>query len=354
MTERSGDIPANPGRPDDSPPPVAPRSGNERADSVEGESEESLHPVLRRYLNDEAASRSSWREMGVKLARSGYRVVALANGRGPTPDVVEDVKIGGVLCRRYRPAEARGGLIMYFHGGGFVMGDLETHDATCRRIAVQSGVELIAVDYRLAPEHRYPAAHDDCERVTREAARLAGLAFTEVVVAGDSAGGCLAAAVAARLHDTGDQLAGQCLLYPGIDSRCETESYRTYASGYGLTAETMHWFWSTYLGDIPRKVAPPDAAPSSRTRVDGLPPAFAMTCAFDVLRDEGEIYATRLLEAGVPTRLVRWPRVIHGFLQLAGILESGEEATLQVGDVAAAMIEGRFEELAQPPLKTLR
>ena len=306
-----------------------------------------IEPELRRFLDDpENKARPGWHEMGAKLARVGYRVVSLANGRGPTPELIEDLQIAGVPCRQYVPHSPLPGLICYFHGGGKVMGDLETHDATCRRVAVQSGRRVVAVDYRLAPEHPHPAAADDCEAVTRAAAIGFEVPLQQTVVMGDSAGGYLAAVVAIRLRDSGRSLAGQCLLYPSTDPTMTTRSYSEFATGYGLSAETMKWFWAMYLGAKSADELAPQAVPARVSSVDGLPPAFVLTCEFDVLRDEGEAYARRLCDGGVPTRLVRWPKVIHGFIQLAGVAQSGELATHDAADVAGAMIDGRFMELA--------
>ena len=304
---------------------------------------------IRDILAAESKRRSgqSWPQLGPKLARAGFRLTQLTNGRGPELDRVRETRFGGVGCREYLPTSPRPGVIVFLHGGGFVLGDLDSHDATCRRIADQSGTRTIAVDYRLSPEHPYPAPLDDCEAATRAIVAALGVPFSQTVLMGDSAGGCLAVATAARLLATGVRLAGQCLLYPAFDSRCRTESYHEFASGYGLTAETMHWFWSQYLGPIDRDAAPPDASPFERESVAGLPPTYLLTCEYDVLRDEGEQFAARLRASHIPTRAVRWPRVIHGFIQLAGLLPAGLEATEEAADVAAAMIAGRFGELAE-------
>ena len=308
-----------------------------------------LHPLLRRYLDsDEVRDRPGWHELGARLARKAYRVVSLANGRGPQPDLIEDLPIGGVPCRQYVPHDRQPGLIVYFHGGGKVMGDLETHDATCRRVAEQSGRRVVAVDYRLAPEHPHPAAQEDCLAVTRAAAMGFETPPSQTVVMGDSAGGYLAAVVAIRMREAGTTLAGQCLLYASTDPRMQTESYREFATGYGLSAQTMQWFWSQYLGAVTVEQLDAASVPALVETVAGLPPTYILTCEFDVLRDEAEEYGRRLLAAGVPTRIVRWPNVIHGFVQLAGVFPPGEEATLEAADVAGAMIDGRFGELAMP------
>ena len=311
-----------------------------------------LHPALQKFLSsDEVRNRVPWQNLGVTAARAGFRMVGLANGRGPQLAEVADVDLGGIACREYTPEANRPGLVVYFHGGGFVLGDLETHDATCRRVAAASGRRVVAVDYALAPEHPYPKPLDDCERATRMAVAQYATPMSRTVVMGDSAGGCLALATANRIAVSGDRLAGQCLLYAGIDSRRQTESYREFATGYGLSAETMAWFWDQYLDDIEAANAPPDASPSLLEAVVHLPPSYVLTCEYDVLRDEGEAFAKRLLAAGVPTRAVRWPGVIHGFVQLAGIVSSGQEATEEAALVAGAMIDGRFGELAMDAIQ---
>ena len=310
-----------------------------------------VHPALARFLSsDDVKNRPPWQDMGVKAARAGFRLLGLANGRGPSIELVEDRTFGGVPCRLYRPASAKRGLVVYFHGGGFVLGDLETHDATCRRVADAGQRTVVAVDYRRCPENPFPAPNDDCEAAVRDAAATLSVPVNEVVLMGDSAGGHLAAAVTRRLVDADDQPAGQCLLYPGLDASMDSQSYREFATGYGLTAATMKWFWSQYLGDVTISDAPADANSATMPHVGDLPATYVLTCEFDVLRDEGEAFAQRTREAGVPTRMVRWPGMIHGFVQLGGVVPAAIEATEEAAQVAAAMIDGRFEELAMPPV----
>ena len=309
-----------------------------------------VHPAIARFLSsDDVKNRPPWQDMGVKAARAGFRLLGLANGRGPAIEHVDDREFGGVPCRHYRPADAKSGLVVYFHGGGFVLGDLETHDATCRRVCETSRRGVVAIDYRRAPENAYPVPNEDCEAAVRAAAEALSVSLSDVVLMGDSAGGHLALATTLRLTGGGSPPAGQCLLYPGIDASMDSQSYREFATGYGLTAATMKWFWSQYLGELPIAQAPVDANPASVTDVAGLPPTYVLTCEFDVLRDEGETFAERLRKAGVPTRSVRWPGMIHGFVQLGGIVPAATEATEEAAQVAGAMIDRRFDELAMPP-----
>jgi acetyl esterase len=191
---------------------------------------------------------------------------------------------------------------VFFHGGGFVVCDLNTHDAICRNLCAGAGCLVVSVDYRLAPEHRFPAAHDDCHAAVRWAAahaRELGADPKRVAVGGDSAGGLLAAATALRLRDEGaPRLAGQLLLYPATDlSTPATASMTEYAEGYGLVAADLPWFWEKYLSN-PLDAADPRASPLRAPNLRGLPPAMKLTAECDPLRDEGERYAERLLDAG--------------------------------------------------------
>jgi acetyl esterase len=199
----------------------------------------------------------------------------------------------------YDPADARG-TVAYFHGGGWMLGNLESVDAVCRRLALDAQARVVSADYRLAPEHRYPAAVQDALAVTRAAGADA--------VAGDSAGGNLAA-IAAR-HLTGS-LKAQLLIYPVTDAGVNTPSYAEFADGYGLTAAGMRRFWELYLDGADG--LQPDASPLRATDLTGLPPAYVLTAECDVLRDEGETYAAKLRDAGVPVTLDRRAGALHGF-----------------------------------------
>jgi acetyl esterase len=236
---------------------------------------------------------------------------------------------GAIKARLYRPT-SDGSLpgLVFFHGGGWVIGDLDSHDDLCRDLAAQAGCAVLAVDYRLAPEHRFPAAADDAIAATHwvaaNAAQL-GIDPQRLAVGGDSAGGNLAAVAALAARDAGRPLAAQLLIYPVTDmSRFEGESYATCGEGYGLTAGAMAWFRDHYLTDAAAardwRVSPLLASDLSR-----LPTALVVTAEFDVLRSEGEAYAKRLAEAGVPTRLARYDGMIHGFASMAGVLDVGRK-----------------------------
>ncbi len=210
---------------------------------------------------------------------------------------------------------------MWFHGGGWVVGNVETNDATCRALANESGSIVVSVDYRLAPEHRFPIPFDDCYAATCWAAESAasfGGDPSRLAVAGGSAGGNLAAAVALRARDEGGpKLAQQTLVYPVTDRDFERPSYVANGDGYGLDLDTMVYFWDCYLSSEADALNP-YVTPMLAEDLSGLPPAYVLTAEYDPLRDEGEEYAERLRAAGVPTTATRYDGMIHGFFN-AGI-----------------------------------
>jgi acetyl esterase len=227
-------------------------------------------------------------------------------------------------------------LVVFFHGSGFVLCSLDTHDGMCRNLCAGADCVIMSVDYRLAPEHKFPAGLDDCVAATRwaiEHARKFGADPARTVVAGDSAGGNLAAATALRLRDeNGPALRSQLLIYPVTDYHTPgTPSYAENAEGYGLTRDTMKWFWGHYLTDA-AEAANPYAAPLRAADLRGLPPALVQTAEYDPLRDEGELYAARLREAGVPVVLSRWAGMNHGFLFWVGVVD---RAALAMAEAAA-------------------
>ena len=246
-------------------------------------------------------------------------------GSPPAVARVEDVSmaldgrtIGG---RLYVPDGAGDNppLVVYFHGGGWVIGTLDTHDGTCRALARASGVAVLSVDYRLAPEHRYPAAPLDCFDATRWAianAASLGVDGSRVAVAGDSAGGNLAAAVAIMARDRGVALRHQLLIYPVTDYDLTNRSYAENGGGeYFLSTETMRWFWNHYLGGCPREDAPL-ALVLHTPDIEGVAPATVITAQYDPLRDEGVAYAEKLVAAGVSVDAAIAPGMIHGFFSM--------------------------------------
>jgi acetyl esterase len=224
-------------------------------------------------------------------------------------------------------------LIVYFHGGGWVVGDLDTHDGVCRFLATQTSFRVLAIDYRLAPEHPFPAPVEDAVAAFAWAAENAGELGADrdrIAVAGDSAGGNLAAAVSILAREGGGpRPAMQLLVYPVVDAIGEMQSRETFAEGFLLTKGDMDWFERHYL---------PEGCDASDPRVSmlrapdltGLPPAYVATAGFDPLRDEGEAYARRMREAGTQAALRRFPGLIHGFANLTAISRSSRAAMFEV------------------------
>ena len=244
---------------------------------------------------------------------------------------VTDADAGGVPVRVYRPAgDGPFPVAMMFHGGGWVIGDLATADCQSREICRGANVLVVSVDYRLAPENRFPAAAEDCYAATVWAAAHAadydGDA-SRLAVVGDSAGGNLAAVVAQMARDKhGPRIAFQLLVYPVTDGvSFDTASYRDNAEGYLLTTDSMHWFWNHYAPDVEQR-RDPYASPLLAGDFANLPPALVMTAEFDPLRDEGEAYAQRLLAAGVHAELVRYDGFIHGFFGQTRTIEAARAA----------------------------
>jgi acetyl esterase len=263
---------------------------------------------------------------------------------------VEDRTIPGpdgndVPVRVYWPVDAEVPLpvVVFFHGGGWVIGGIESHDATVRSLVDQSGFVFVSVDYRLAPESRYPAAADDCFAATAwvaENAAALGVDPARLAVAGDSAGGNLAAVVALMARDRGGpDIAFQLLIYPCTDTEpASYGSYRENASGYFLTAESMHWFYDHYAGDADR--SHPYLAPIKAADLSNLPPALVITAEFDPLRDEGEAYAAALREAGVPAESVRYDGQIHGFFSMTTMIERAKDAQAAAASALRGALAG--------------
>jgi len=244
---------------------------------------------------------------------------------GP-PEPVDAVRDVGapVPARIYEPAGAHG-TIVYLHGGGWVVGSPDTYDQVGRILANAAGARVVLVDYRLAPEHPFPAALEDAE-----ASLTAVLADDgPVAVAGDSAGGQLAA-VLARRH--AGRLAAQLLVYPVLDTGMATASYERFATGFRLTAADMAWFVEQYGGDPDD----PDVSPLRAPDLAGLPPATIVVASHDVLRDEGEAYARRLREAGVAAELIVWPGTVHGFIRWPAKVDAARAALVRLGEAAQA------------------
>ena len=231
-------------------------------------------------------------------------------------------------------------LMVFYHGSGFVVCSLDTHDAMCRNLCAGTGCVVVSVDYRLAPEHKFPAAPDDCLAATRWAVDNAGALRADtsrLVLAGDSAGGNLSAVVAQQTRIAGTRMPDfQLLLYPVTDLSRSFPSHEMFAEGYYLTLPLMRWFADHYLGDA-GKARDPMASPLLQADLSGLPPAFLATAGWDVLRDEGRAYAERLLEAGVAVEYRNYDRLIHGYFSMGGVVR---EASRAFDDAVAALRGG--------------
>jgi len=296
------------------------------------------------------SGRPAYHQLSPKDARQLFRETRPAST--PTPpqigmvrDLTADGPLGPIPLRVYRPAGVPAStplaVLVFFHGGGWVIGDLETHDVLCRQLTAGSGVSVVSVDYRLAPEHKFPAAVDDAWAATRWVVAHAGELAVDarrLAVGGDSAGGNLAAVVALLARDKGaPAIAVQVLIYPVTDLVGETRSYRDFAEGYLLTREGMRWFIAHYL-TAEAEAADWRASPLRAQSLAGLPPALIVTAGFDPLRDEGEAYAERLRDAGVRVDSVCYGGMIHGFVPMGRLLDTaGRAISLIAGSLSQAL-----------------
>jgi acetyl esterase len=305
-----------------------------------------LDPQMKVILDQAAAAGvPSFHEMTPAQARD------LLRKRPPmgTPEPVahiEDRRIPGpageIPVRIYRPAaDAPRPAVVFFHGGGWVVGDLDTHDAVCRILTNAARCVVVSVDYRLAPEYRFPAGSDDCYAATAWVANNAvaiGADPSRLAVAGTSAGGTLATVVAMMARDRrGPRLACQVLWYPATDAAMDTPSHRDHSTGtyYLLSRADMEWFWNYYLSSE-RDRSNPYCCPGVAKDLSGLPPALIVTAEYDPLRDEAEEYAARLKRAGVAVKCTRYEGVTHAFTGMAPILDKGRQSIIEA---AAALHE---------------
>ncbi len=274
------------------------------------------------------------------------RRARLVAGRPVPVGAMRELSIDGAegpLHARLYSCDEPGGphpLLVYYHGGGFVIGDLDTHDGVCRMLCVHAGVHVLSVDYRLAPEHPFPAAVEDGRATLRWALdNAAGLGAdpARVAVGGDSAGGNIAA-VATQLaaRDGGRGPALQLLIYPATDASTPRPSAGLFAEGFFLTRQQMDWFTGHYAANA--DLTDPRMSPLLTQDLSGLAPALVVTAGFDPLRDEGEAYAAALRAAGTPLLLRRFPGLIHGFINAAGISHVSRDALIEVAGAARAML----------------
>ena len=284
-----------------------------------------------------AEARANMRAARVLTAPDPEDVAEIRALSAPGPD-------GPIPMRLYRPqgssaAEQLPALI-YFHGGGWVIGDLDTHDTICRSLANGARCAVVSVDYRLAPEHPFPAAVIDSIAATRHVAAQAaelGIDATRLAVGGDSAGGNLAAVVALEARENGPRLRLQLLIYPAVDFVEPRDSHRRFGEGFGLTATGMQWFGRQYL---PNHEHAQDwrASPIRAQSLAGLPPAWVLTAGHDPLCDEGEEYAAKLKAAGVPTTLRQFPGQIHGFFGMGRLIAESHTALTEAAQALAAAL----------------
>lgn len=289
-----------------------------------------LNPTLAAVIAQMAeAGAPELHQMSPADGRAMYLAMNADNTREPVTQV-RDEMANGVPVRIYHPSPAETlPCLVYFHGGGWVIGDLETHDSICRKLANSASCVVVAVDYRLAPEHIYPAPMDDCYTalnwVVTQAAEL-GVNAHKIAVGGDSAGGNLSTVMALRARDeNGPQICHQLLVYPVTDATFDTVSYLENGEGYMLSKATMEWFWHHYIGND-NDVLSPYISPLRAENLTNLPPATIITAEFDPLRDEGEAYAARLVAAGNTVTVKRFDGVVHGFFSMSDVLEEAQEA----------------------------
>ena len=289
-------------------------------------------PGPQMHESDPVTGRQMMRMMAQLTERPRGEIARVADFDIPSPHG------HAIPARLYAAADAPapGPVVVFFHGGGWVIGDLETHDALCAETARVLGMTVVSVDYRLAPEHRFPAATEDCLAATRwlaDSPDIVGHAVTGLVPAGDSAGGNLAAVVSQQLHATLPvPILAQWLIYPGVDMTANAGSMQEFAEGYLLTNAGMRWFTEHYMGSEP-DFTHAYASPLLADSLAGLPPAMVFTCGLDPLRDQGRAYAAKLALHGVRVTFREAAGQIHGCMNLRGAIPSTQ------GDLHACLAD---------------
>jgi acetyl esterase len=300
-----------------------------------------VDPGIKALLDAMAAmGETPLREVGAPAARELFKAMDLSGAKAEVASVEDRTIVGfdgDIPVRVYRPDGDPAGVLVFFHGGGWVIGDLDSHDGPCRALAAGAGCVVVSVDYRRAPEDPSPAAADDAWAALRwvadNAAELGGDP-SRLAVGGDSAGGHLAAITAMRARDEGLALRHQLLVYPVTDLAAAGGSRVSNGEGYFLTQDTMTWFQDSYLqGQDPALVSPLHLDPA------GTAPAHVLTAGFDPLRDEGEAYAEKLAAAGVPVVDDRYPTLIHGFFQMGGVTPVAADAVARAAALLAVALE---------------
>jgi len=295
-----------------------------------------ISPIVE-AVNTAAASAPPLSEQTVEMRREAYRALCALAGSGPQLDDVSDQRVpgrnGDIGVRVYRNDGAKG-IFVFYHGGGYTIGDLDSHDEVCRQLALEAGATIVAVDYALAPEHPFPAGIEDSwaalQYIASNRTHFGGREDAKLVVGGDSAGGNISAVMALMARDAGLDLVAQLLVYPSVRSDDDSPSMTENGEGYVLTQATMDWFHAQYQPDHDHVHASPIRAESH----EGLAPALVITAEFDPLRDQGIEYAHVLAAAGVPTEHTNYEGMVHVFFQLGPIVDKGRAAVTQVAEAA--------------------
>lgn len=293
-----------------------------------------------------AANQPSCESVGVTALREAQRARVAARPEGPPVHTVEDLRAGEIPVRLYRPGPGPRPVVLYAHGGGFVLGDLDSHDSTCRRLAVLADAVVVAVDFRRAPEHPGPAAVEDVCAVHRWASRDAGLSGHDspAGLAGDSSGAAIAVLAAARLAAAGERSSALLLAYPNADLTLSSASVHGKGAGWGLDAGDLAWFVQQWVPDPARRRDP--AVSPLHADLAGLPPTLVATAEHDPLRDEGLLLVDRLRTAGVAVEHEPGPGLVHGYLGLGHLSPAAARAGKQ--------LFARFGRLLRQPVSERR
>jgi acetyl esterase len=307
-----------------------------------------LHPKLRERIDYEAKAFPDLASIPVPEGREVVRAMAReTDGLAGPPPILDRVENHAIPrpsyelpVRLYFPSQipSPSPVLCYLHGGGWIFGDLDTHDHLCREISARARMVVASVDYRRSPENKFPVGLEDSYAALQwlsdpPIAQRFRFRSDQIAVGGDSAGGNMAAVLGVLARDGGPSLAGQVLICPVTTYLPDTPSYAAYGTGFGLDATFLSWMWEQYLSS-PRQGQDPRVAPLRTSDLSGVPPALVITAEYDPLRDEGELFAERLRQVGIPTRATRYNGMMHGFLDYRGIVQEGRDA---IEEVAATL-----------------
>ncbi|HSU15487.1 alpha/beta hydrolase [Longimicrobium sp.] len=332
------------------PAPLHVRLSGEPAHTADGQTLDPHVQLVRALRRRRNPQRYGLTEPAVEIARRRFRRESVLF-RGPVTPVgsARDFDIPGgagpIRVRHYAPAETTSPppLTVYLHGGGFTIGDLDTHDEACRILCRHGGMQILSVEYRLAPEHPFPAALDDtlaALRWARAHAAELGADPARVAVGGDSAGGNLSAVASQLTRGEAGRPVAQLLIYPAVDSETKRPSQAMFSEGYFLSQADRDAFARFYLDGTGARGDDPRVSPLLAPDLAGLPPALVVTAGFDLLRDEGEAYAAALQAAGTPARVIRFPAHVHGFLHMTGISPAARAAMVRIAEAWRELLDG--------------